>query len=150
MKVILLQDVKGVGKKDQIVNASEGYAKNYLFPKNLALEANAGNMKQLDNKKKAEEAKAAEELEKAKALAAEIEKLDVKVEVKVGDNGKLFGAVTNKEISNAIKSLYNMDIDKKKIILAESIKTMGEKEVSVKLHPKVMAKLKVNITEKKE
>ncbi len=145
MKVILLADVKGVGKKDQIVNASEGYAKNFLFPKNLALEANAGNMKQLDNKKKAEAAKAQEELEKAQALGGEIEKMDVKVAVKIGDNGKLFGAVTNKEIAAAIKEQYKMDIDKKKIVLSDSIKTTGEKEVSVKLHPKVTAKLKVTV-----
>jgi large subunit ribosomal protein L9 len=145
MKVILLQDVKGVGKKDQIVNASEGYAKNFLFPKNLALEANNGNMKQLDNKKKAEAAKAQEELEKAQALAAEIEKFDVKVAVKIGENGKLFGAVTNKEIAAAIKEQYSMDIDKKKIVLADSIKATGEKEASVKLHPKVTAKLKVTV-----
>ncbi len=146
MKVILLQDVKGVGKKDQIVNASEGYAKNFLFPKNLALEANAGNMKQLENKHKAEAAKAQEELEKAQTLASEIEKMNVKVEVKIGENGKLFGAVTNKEIGAAIKEQYKMDIDKKKIVLADSIKATGEKEVSVKLHPKVTAKLKVNVT----
>ncbi len=145
MKVILLADVKGVGKKDQIVNASEGYAKNFLFPKNLALEANAGNMKQLDNKKKAEAAKAQEELEKAQALGGEIEKMNVKVAVKIGDNGKLFGAVTNKEIAAAIKEQYKMDIDKKKIVLSDSIKTTGEKEVSVKLHPKVTAKLKVTV-----
>ncbi len=146
MKVILLQDVKGVGKKDQIVNASEGYAKNFLFPKNLAMEANAGNMKQLDNKKKAEAAKAQEELEKAQKLAEEIEKMDVKVEVKIGENGKLFGAVTNKEISAAVKDQYNMDIDKKKIVLNDAIKTTGEKEAVVKLHPKVSAKLKVTVS----
>jgi large subunit ribosomal protein L9 len=146
MKVILLQDVKGVGKKDQIVNASEGYAKNFLFPKNLALEANTGNMKQLDNKKKAEAAKAQEELENAQALAAEIEKMNVKVDVKIGENGKLFGAVTNKEIGAAIKEQYGMDIDKKKIVLADSIKTTGEKEASVKLHPKVSAKLKITVS----
>jgi large subunit ribosomal protein L9 len=146
MKVILLQDVKGVGKKDQIVNASEGYAKNFLFPKNLALEANTGNMKQLDNKKKAEAAKAQEELENAQALAVEIEKMNVKVEVKIGENGKLFGAVTNKEIGAAIKEQYGMDIDKKKIVLADSIKTTGEKEASVKLHPKVSAKLKITVS----
>ncbi len=145
MKVILLQDVKGIGKKDQIVNASEGYAKNFLFPKNLALEASSGNIKQLDNKKKAEAARLQEELEKAQALGAEVEKLNIKIEVKVGENGKLFGAVTNKEIAAAIKEQYSMDIDKKKIVLNDSIKTTGEKEVSVKLHPKVTAKLKVNV-----
>jgi large subunit ribosomal protein L9 len=146
MKVILLQDVKGVGKKDQIINASEGYAKNFLFPKNLAMEANAGNMKQLDNKHKAEEAKAQEELEKAQAVATEIEKMNVKIDVKIGENGKLFGAVTNKEISAAIKEQYGMDIEKKKIALADSIKTTGEKEATVKLHPKVSAKLKVTVS----
>ena len=135
MKVILLQDVKGVGKKDQIVNASEGYAKNFLFPKNLAMEANA-----------AEVAKAQEELEKAQKLAEEIEKMNVKVEVKIGENGKLFGAVTNKEISAAVKEQYNMDIDKKKIVLNDAIKTTGEKEAVVKLHPKVSAKLKVTVS----
>lgn len=147
MKVILLQDVKGVGKKDQLVNASEGYAKNFLFPKNLALEATSGNMKQLDNKKKAEAAKAQEELEKAQALAAEIEKFNVKVAVKTGENGKLFGAVTNKEIAAAVKEQYKMDIDKKKIVLSDSIKATGDKEVTVKLHPKVSAKLKVTVTD---
>lgn len=145
MKVILLADVKGVGKKDQIVNASEGYAKNFLFPKNLALEANAGNMKQLDNKKKAEAARAQEELERARTLGDEIERMDIRVAVKIGDNGKLFGAVTNKEIAAAIKEQYKMDIDKKKIVLSDSIKTTGEKEVNVKLHPKVTAKLKVTV-----
>lgn len=147
MKVILLADVKGVGKKEQIVNASEGYARNFLFPKNLAVEANAGNMKKLDNKHKQEAQKAQEELDAAKALAESIEKLTVKISVKVGNNGKLFGAVTNKEIAAALKEQHNTDIDKKKIVLSDAIKTTGEKEVSVKLHPKVTAKLKVVIAE---
>ncbi len=147
MKVILLADVKGVGKKEQIVNASEGYAKNYLFPKNLAVEANAGNMKKLDNKHKLEAQKAQEELDAARAVADRIEKLNVNIKVKVGNNGKLFGAVTNKEIAAALNEQHNLEIDKKKIVLNEAIKTTGEKEVNVKLHPKVTAKLKVLVAE---
>lgn len=147
MKVILLADVKGVGKKEQIVNASEGYAKNFLFPKKLAVEANAGNMKKLDNKHKLEAQQAQELLDEAKAMAEKLEAISVDIKVKIGNNGKLFGAVTNKEISAALKEQYNMDIDKKKIVLNEAIKTIGEKEVSVKLHPKVTAKLKVLVAE---
>lgn len=147
MKVILLADVKGVGKKEQIVNASEGYAKNFLFPKNLAVEANAGNMKKLDNKHKQEALKAQEELNAAKALGAKLESISVNIKVKIGNNGKLFGAVTNKEISSALSEQHSLDIDKKKIVLNDAIKTTGEKEVSVKLHPKVTAKLKVNVSE---
>ncbi|MGN1318845.1 MAG: 50S ribosomal protein L9 [Lachnospirales bacterium] len=147
MKVILLADVKGVGKKEQIVNASEGYAKNFLFPKKLAVEANAGNLKKLDNKHKNEAQKAQEELDSAKALGENIEKLTINIKVKVGNNGKLFGAVTNKEIAQALKEQGGLDIDKKKIVLSDAIKTTGEKEVSVKLHPKVTAKLKVVVAE---
>lgn len=147
MKVILLADVKGVGKKDQIINASDGYAKNFLFPKNLAVEANKSNITHLDNKKRNEEAKKQAELEKAKELGKEIESKNISVAVKIGDNGKLFGAVTNKEISAALKAQADLDIDKKKIILSEPIKEMGEKLIEIKLHPKVTAKLKVNIVE---
>ena len=147
MKVILLADVKGVGKKEQIVNASEGYAKNYLFPKNLAVEANAGNMKKLDNKHKLEAQKAQEELDAAKALGEKLESVSVSIKVKTGNNGKLFGAVTNKEIAAALKEQHGLDVDKKKIVLNDAIKTTGEKEVSVKLHSKVNAKLKVSVTE---
>lgn len=147
MKVILLADVKGVGKKEQIVNASEGYARNFLFPKNLAIEANAGNMKKLDNKHKLEAQKAKEELENSQALADKLEKLSVDIKVKTGGNGKLFGAVTNKEIASALKQQHNLEIDKKKIVLNDAIKTTGEKEVNIKLHPKVTAKLKVLVAE---
>lgn len=142
MKVILLQDIKGVGKKDQIINANDGYAKNFLFPKKLAVEAGGDNLKKLDNKKKAEEAQAQAVLEQAQELAKKLENLTVKLSVKIGENGKLFGAVTNKEISAAIKQQTNLEIDKKKIV-TEAIKTIGEQQVAVKLHPKVTAKLKV-------
>lgn len=147
MKVILLEDIKGVGKKNQIVNASDGYAKNFLFPKNLAVEANKSNVNHLDNIKKNEEAKKQAELEKAQELGKELQSKSVNIAVKIGDNGKLFGAVTNKEISAAIKEQAKLDIDKKKIVLSEPIKTVGEKLVEIKLHPKVTAKLKVNVTE---
>lgn len=147
MKVILLEDIKGVGKKEQIVNASEGYAKNFLFPKNLALEATPNNLRQLENKKKAEEAKRQEELEACQALAAKINELTVKISVKTGDNGKLFGSVTNKEIGASLKEQFDIDVDKKKIVLNDAIKSVGEKTVDIKLHPKVTAKLKVMISE---
>lgn len=149
MKVILLQDIKGVGKKDQTINASEGYARNFLFPKNLAVEANANNVKHLENVKKNEAAKLQAELEAAQSLGKDIESKVVKISVKIGNNGKLFGAVTNKEIGIALKEQHNIDIDKKKIVLSDTIKTTGEKNVSVKLHPKVTATLKVLVEEQK-
>lgn len=149
MKVILLEDVKGVGKKDDVINASEGYARNFLFPKKLALEANKNNMKMLEHKKKVEEDKKQEELEKAQALKAKIEKESVKIEVKMGNNGKLFGSVTNKEVGTALNEQCGIDIDKKKIIINEPIKTVGTKEVEIKLHSSITAKLKVEISELK-
>ena len=142
MKVILLADVKGVGKKDQTINASEGYVKNFLFPRKLAVEANSGNLKKLDNQKKAERQ---EELDAAKALGEKIAEQKVVIKVKTGDNGKLFGAVTNKEIAVALKEQTGLAVDKKKISLNDPIKAIGEKEVTVKLHPKVSVKLKVEI-----
>ena len=149
MKVILLQDIKGVGKKDQTINASEGYARNFLFPKNLAVEANANNVKHLENVKKNEAAKLQAELEAAQSLGKDIESKVVKISVKIGNNGKLFGAVTNKEIGTALKEQHNIEIDKKKIVLSDTIKTTGEKNVSVKIHPKVTATLKVLVEEQK-
>ncbi|MBR6401081.1 MAG: 50S ribosomal protein L9 [Firmicutes bacterium] len=144
MKVILLQDVKGVGKKDQIINANDGYAKNFLFPRKLAVEAEGNNLKKLDNQKKAEAAQAQAVLEQAQELCKKLEQVTVRIPVKIGDNGKLFGAVTNKEIAAALKEQTGLDIEKKKIS-AEAIKTVGEKTVTVKLHPKVSAQLKVTV-----
>lgn len=147
MKVILLDDIKGVGKKDQIINASDGYAKNFLFPKKLALEANANNLRQLELKQKAEDNKRKEELEVAQDLGKKLEELNVVLKVKTGDNGKIFGSITNKEISSALKEQCGIDIDKKKISLRDSIKMIGVVNVDVKLHSKVTAKLKVTISE---
>ncbi len=145
MKVILLEDIKGVGKKDQIINASDGYARNFLFAKKKALEATPNNLKQLENKKKAEEAKRQAEYEKALELCKNIEEKTVNVFVKTGDNGKIFGSVTNKEVGIALNEQFSIDIDKKKISLKESIKNVGEAVAEIKLHPKVTAKLKINV-----
>ncbi len=147
MKVILLEDIKGVGKKDQVINASDGYARNFLFAKNKALEATPNNLKQLEHRKKAEEDRKAEEYAKAKELSGKIDDISVTIAVKTGNNGKLFGAVTNKEISSALKEQHNLDIDKKKIVVNDSIKAIGEKTVDIKLHTKVTAKLSVKIVE---
>ncbi|MDO4301302.1 MAG: 50S ribosomal protein L9 [Clostridia bacterium] len=146
MKVILLQDIKGVGKKDQTINASDGYAKNFLMPKGLAVEANAANIKKLERQQAEAEAKAQSELEAAQKLGGEIESKTINIKVKVGNNGKLFGAVTNKEVSAALKEQFNIDVDKKKIVV-DPIKAVGEAEAVIKLHPRVTAKLKIAVTE---
>lgn len=145
MKVILKQDVKGVGKKDQIINAADGYARNYLFPKNLAVPADQGNMNNLKAKNESIKYKKDEELKKAKDLAEKIKKLTVKIRVKAGENGKLFGAVTSKEISEILKKDYNINIDKKKIILSESIKTAGTSRVEIKLYEGVITSVLVMV-----
>ncbi len=149
MKVILLEDVKGVGKKDQIINANDGYVKNFLLPKKLAVLADKNNLTKMDNIKKIEDAKKQEEYDNAIELGKKIESQNLQMDVKIGNNGKLFGTVTNKEIATSLKEKAGIDIDKKKIILSSPIKTLGEKEVSVKLHPKVTVKLKVTINEQK-
>lgn len=146
MKVILLQDIKGVGKKDQTINASDGYAKNFLIPKGMAVEANQANIKKLERQKADAEAKAQAELEAAQKLGKEIESKTIGIKVKVGNNGKLFGAVTNKEVAAALKEQFNIDIDKKKIVV-DPIKSIGDAEASIKLHPNVTAKLKISVAE---
>ncbi len=146
MKVILLQDIKGVGKKEQIINASDGYAKNFLIPKKMAVEANAANVRKLEKQHAEEAAKAQAELEAAQKLAKEIEAKAINIKVKVGSNGKLFGAVTNKEVAASLKEQFNIDIDKKKIAV-DPIKSVGDAEASIKLHPQVTAKLKISVSE---
>lgn len=149
MKVILLEDVKGVGKKDQIINANDGYAKNFLLPKKLAVPADKNNLTKMDNIKKIEDAKRQEEYDNAVAIGKQIEAKTLQINVKLGSNGKLFGTVTNKEITNALKEQIGIEVDKKKIVLSSPIKTLGEKEATVKLHPKVTVTLKVTINEQK-
>lgn len=145
MKVILLDNIKGVGKKDEVINASDGYARNYLFPKKLAVEANAENMTKLNNKKEAASYKKDVEKQNAEELAKKLKGIMLKIKVKAGENGKIFGGVTSKEISDNLKSQYNFEIDKKKIELKDTIKTLGEFNVSVKLFEGVVANLRIEV-----
>ncbi|WP_291579775.1 50S ribosomal protein L9 [Clostridium sp. UBA6640] len=146
MKVILLKDVKGVGKKGEVINASDGYARNFLFPKKLAQEANDANMHILNKKNETERKKKLAEIEAAQKLAAELKDKEVKITAKSGDNGRLFGAITSKDIATALNKQYNVDIDKKKIV-TDTIKTMGAFEIEVKLYPEVSTKIKVVVSE---
>ena len=147
MKMILLQDVKSVGKKGDLINASEGYAKNFLLPRKLAVEATKSNLNDYELKQKAEAKRKQEELEKAQATAKELEDKVVTIKVKTGGNGKLFGSVTNKEVAEEIVKQTKLDIDKKKIVLNDPIKAIGSFEVAVKLHKEVTAKLAVKVVE---
>ena len=145
MKVILLEDVKSVGKKGDLVELKEGYAKNFIIPKKLGVEATDANRNTLKLQKQNEERLAKEQFEAAKALAAELEQMTVNVEIKGGEGGRTFGSVSSKEIAKAVADQYGKEIDKKKIQLNEAIKMAGTHEVSVKLHPKVSACLKVHV-----
>ena len=147
MKIILLQDVKSLGKKDAIVEVSDGYAKNFIFPKKLGVEATPKNLNDLKLKKANSEKVAAQNLEDAKEFAKVIEEKTVVVKLKAGEGGKTFGSVSSKEISAEAKQQYDLDIDKKKIVLPEAIKNFGVYEVSIKLHPQVTATLKVKVEE---
>lgn len=145
MKVILLDNIKGVGKKDEIINASDGYARNYLLPKKLAVEANSENLSKLNNKKEAASYRKDVEKQNAEELAKKLKGIMLKIKVKAGENGKIFGGVTSKEISDNLKSQYNFIVDKKKIDLKETIKTLGEFNIDIKLFEGVIAKLKVEV-----
>lgn len=145
MKVILLDNIKGVGKKDEVINASDGYVRNFLFPKKLAVEANNENMSKLKAKQNAVAYKKELEKEEAKNIAKKLEQLTLDIKVKAGENGKIFGGVTAKEISDNLKSQYKIEIDKKKIELKETIKTIGIRTVEIKLYEGIIGKLKVNV-----
>jgi large subunit ribosomal protein L9 len=145
MKVILLKDDKKIGKKGDIVNAKDGYARNFLIPKGIVLEATPENLKNLEREKQRLAGLDAKLLQEAKELAAMIEEKTIEIRIKAGDNGKLFGSVTTKEIEQEYKNQHNIDIDKKKIELKEPLKTVGTHEVSVKLHAEVTAKAKVTV-----
>lgn len=148
MKVILKQDIKGVGKKDQVINAADGYARNFLFPKNLAVPADTGNMNNLKAKNESVEYRKGEDLKEAKKIAEKMKKITVKIEVKAGENGRLFGAVTAKEIAEALKKDYGIEVDKKKVLLQESIKVAGATNVDIKLNEGVVASVQVMVTPK--
>lgn len=145
MKVILTADVKSLGKKGEIVDVSDGYARNMLLPKKLGVEANSKNINDLKLQKANEDKVAKEILEQAKALAAEIAEKSVTLSIKVGEGGKTFGSVSSKEIAEAAKAQIDLELDKKKIQLSSPIRTLGVTMVPVKLHPKVTAELKVHV-----
>ena len=145
MKVILKENIKSIGKKDEIINVSDGYARNYLFVKNLAVEANNENLAKLKSKKESEKYKKGVEKEEAEKQADKMSKIRLKFKVKAGENGKIFGGVTSKEISEELKKQYKIDIDKKKIILNENIKNLGSFDISMKLFEGVTGKLKVKV-----
>lgn len=145
MKVILKQDVKGLGKKGKICEVSDGYARNYLIPRGLAIEATEGNVQDLAHKQKQEELRRQKEKEEAMKLAAKIETLEVVIKVKVGEKGRLFGSVTNKEIADVLEKEYQLKLDKRKIEIKEPFKSLGEYEATVKLHPEVTANMKIKV-----
>ena len=144
MKVILLQDVKKIGKKGEVIEASDGYARNFLFPRKLDEEATASNLHILNNKKENERKQKLAELEAAQKLAGELKGKEIKITAKTGENGKLFGAITSKDIAELIKEQYKVEVDKKKIVM-DTIKVAGGYEIDVKLYPEVSTKMKVFI-----
>ena len=143
MKVILLQDIKGVGKKDQIINAADGYAKNFLLPRNLAIEANKGNLSNLQAKQNSIQFNKSKEKEQAQEIAEKLKKIELQIKVKAGENGKIFGGVTAKEISENLRNQYNLEVDKKKILLGETIKNIGTYNIDIKLYEGVVGNVKV-------
>lgn len=144
MDVILLQDVKALGKKGEMVSVSDGYAKNFILKKKLGVEATDANKNDLKLQKQNEAKVAKEQLEEAQALAKKLDEISVKVTIKTGEGGRTFGAVTSKEISQALKEQHGIEIDKKKF-LNDSLKAEGSFDVSIKLHSKVTAKLNVKV-----
>ena len=145
MKLVLLQDVKSLGKKNDIVTVNDGYARNFLIPKKLGVEATAANLNNLKVQKENAAFQAAEQLKAAQELASKIGSVKLEMPVKVGGNGKLFGALSSKEIADAMKEQFGIEMDKKRIVLDEPIKEVGERTVLVKLHKDVTAKLALNV-----
>ena len=148
MKVILLKDVKGTGKKGEVKEVSDGYARNFLIKKGVAVEASQANMKELDEKEKSKERKALIEYEEAVQLGKQMEEINIQIEVKAGEGGRLFGSITSKEIAEQLKKQKNLDIDKRKILMDEPIRTLGSTFVEIKLHQKVTTKIRVDVKEK--
>ncbi len=144
MKVILLEDIKNVGKKGQLLDAADGYARNYLLPKKLAVLANNENLNILEQKKKSDENKSKRELEAAETLGNKLKETKLKVPVKAGENGKLFGSVTSKEIAAALAEA-GLPVDKKAIVLHDPIKSAGTHQVNIKLHPKVSVQVSLEV-----
>lgn len=147
MKVILQSDVKKLGKKGDLVEVAEGYARNFLFPRGLAVEANASNLRSLQNEKSQAKARQQRELEEARRQAEQLESLTLSIARKTGEGGRLFGSVTAGDIAEAVQKASGIDLDKRKIELDEPIKALGTYKVSVRVHPGVNADLKVQVVE---
>ena len=145
MKVILLEDVKGTGKKGQVVNASDGHARNFLFPRKLAIEATGANLASLEAQQKKAEHKVTQEVKVAQALADKLQAKPITINAKVGDKGRMFGSISNKEVAEAIQSQLGVAVDKKKIVLTEPVKAVGRYTATAKLHPKVSAKVEFEV-----
>lgn len=147
MKVILLKDIKGTGKKGDIINASDGHARNYLLPKGLAVEATANNLNAKNNKDRKVMEERQQVLDEAKELKNKIDGVTLIIEAKLGSNGKLFGTITSKEIQSELEKQFDIKIDKKKISMKSPIKAIGTFDVAIKLHQKVTADLTVKVNE---
>ncbi len=145
MKVILKADLKGTGKKGEIINVAEGFARNYLFPKGLALEANAGNLKDLASKKETQKKKEEDEFQEARKLGEKLKGIALTLSVKTGEGGRLFGSISNRDIGEALEKEKGLLIDKRKIELSGTIKSLGTYSVIIKLHPRVTAAIEVKV-----
>ena len=145
MKVILLQDVKKIGKKGEVINASDGYARNFLLPRKLAMEATESSLHILNNQNEKLRKEKLAELEAAQKLASDLKGKEIKIATKSGDSGKLFGAITNKDVAEFINSQYKIEVDKKKIELKETIKTLGVRTITIKLYEGVIGNLKIDV-----
>lgn len=145
MKVILNQDVKGQGKKGDLIEVSDGYARNFLLPKNLAIPATKENINVLKGQQESREYRQQKELEQAQEIAEKINEISVVLKAKAGDNGKLFGSITSKDVAEALTQQHHIKIDKKKFVLLDGIKALGTTQVDIKVHSGVLAKLKVNV-----
>jgi large subunit ribosomal protein L9 len=147
MKVVLLQDVKDLGKKEDLVNVSDGYARNFLFPRKLAAEATTGKLKEIEDKQYSKKLRKDREQQAAKELADKLGKLEVSFKTKAGENGKLFGSITSKDVADAIKSQHKIEVDKKKVVLHDAIKALGAYQVEIKVYPEISAKINVKVVE---
>ncbi len=147
MKVILLKDVKGTGKKGEVKEVSDGYARNFLIKKNVAVEANSTNIKELEEKEKSKERKELIQYEEAVLLGKQMEDINIEIYAKSGEGGRLFGSITSKEIAEQLKKQKNIDVDKRKILLDEPIRSLGSRFVEIKIHQKVTTKVRVDVIE---
>ena len=147
MKVILTGDVKGKGKKGEIINVSDGYARNFLFPKNLAIEATASNLNDLKGKRESVEYQTEQDKQRATEIAEKFKEIEVVIETKAGDNGKLFGSITSKDVADALTMQHHIKLDRKKFVM-DSIKTLGTHNVKVKLFQGITGELRVTVNRK--